>query len=510
MSSVTGSFRDIKVSFTYNGPQIIMSVANQAVEERQLRVMYQRQPLSGRVNWTAFQLSDEEQSKVVPAEVMQSHRLTFYVDDHQPISTYTEKILEDLERIREESPPENEPDTSTTAPEITQYAQRTIVSQNGQSDPAGSPTLPAEQKAVAAEQTEGEAAVEKSSVEEVSQIKQNEQPPIAPQDTDPQSVVETSEQPEPESGEPVLDATPKFEIKVPAIPKSGSKQEQQTTFIPPRAEAPKEGKRLFGKMRGVWQVFTGSKRKQNKTYYFQQNQRIQEEFLAKLAKLENNYNKGNGLPFNSWKTETLNEKQTAVFLLNLMVNELADWKKETKPKDENSNPLAETLETLEEKLRKVLIQTRGVNAPAPTLCPNKDDAKTEQDLIAIQKDCESYIQRFSEKLAGLEQEHAEKVDVLPFKKFLVKFVRENLYANVVKHTLSSTEQERLNWFLGLIDHELMPIEVGKTKFSAKHHQAKGKHSSHFESDTIVEVISPGLQSKDGKQIIRTALVALAE
>ena len=508
MISVTGSFRDIKVSFTYNGPQIIMSVANQAVEERQLRVMYQRQPLSGRVNWTAFQLSNEEQSKVVPAEVMQSHRLTFYVDDHQPISTYTEKILEDLERIREESPQVNEPDTSTTAPETARDAQQTMVNQNGESDPAGSPTLPAEQKAVAAEQTEGETDVEKYSVEEVSQITQNGQSPVAHQDTAPQSVVKTSEQPEPESSESVLDVTPKFKIKVPVIPKSGSNQKQQTTFIPPRTEAPKGDKGLFGKMRGAWQVFTSSKR--NKTYYFQQNQRIQEEFLAKLAKLENNYNKGRGLPLNSWKTETLNEKQTAVLLLNLMVNELADWKKAAKPKDENSNLLAETLETLEEKLRKVLIQTRGVNAPSPTLCPNKDDAKTEQDLIAIQKDCERYIQRFSEKLAGLEQEHAEKVDVLPFKKFLVKFVKENLYANVVKHTLSSTEQERLNWFLGLIDHELMPIEVGKTKFSAKHHQAKGKHSSHFESDTIVEVISPGLQSKDGKQIIRTALVALAE
>ena len=491
MSSVTGSFRDIKVSFTYNGPKIIMSVANQAVEERRLRVMYQRQPLSGRVNWTAFQLAGEEQSKVVPAEVMQSHRLTFYVDNHQPISTYTEKILEDLERIREESPQASEPDTSTIVPETAPNAQQAIVNRSDS-------TLQPEQNATAAVQTEAQ-----DTVAEVSQIKQNGQLP----DTHTQPVAKSDEQPKPESSEPTLDMTPKFEIKVPTLPKSSSEQVQQITFIPPRIQASQEGKGLFGKMRGAWQVFTGSKH--NKTYYFQQNRRIQEEFQAKLTKLENSYNKGRGLPLNSWEHEMLNEKQTAVLLLNLMVNELTDWKKAIKPKDENSNPLSETLETLEKKLQAVLRQTRGVNAPPPTLCPNKD-AKTEQELMAIQKDCERYLQRFSEKLAGLEQEHAEKVDVLPFKKFLVKFVQEKLYENVVKHNLSSAEQERLNWFLGLIDYELMPIELGKTKFSPEHHQAKDKHDSHFESDTIVEVISPGLQSKDGKRIIRTALVTLAE
>jgi molecular chaperone GrpE (heat shock protein) len=100
--------------------------------------------------------------------------------------------------------------------------------------------------------------------------------------------------------------------------------------------------------------------------------------------------------------------------------------------------------------------------------------------------------------------------VSAFKKFLVEFVRDKLFPNVAEFISLNMVQSRLNWFLDLVDYELMPIEPGKTKFSPEYHELKEKRSSKYESDTIVEVVSPGLQSKDGERVIQNAVVVQAE
>ena len=121
-NSVSGSFRGIEVSFTYSGPHIVMSVSNTTGEDRRLRVMYQQQPLSGRVNWTSLQLARQTQDVVVPLEVIQSHKLAFYVDNHEPIATYTEKVLEELEELKGQQTPEVKASDSTP-----EYEQQTLL-----------------------------------------------------------------------------------------------------------------------------------------------------------------------------------------------------------------------------------------------------------------------------------------------------------------------------------------------------------------------------------------------
>ena len=68
----------------------------------------------------------------------------------------------------------------------------------------------------------------------------------------------------------------------------------------------------------------------------------------------------------------------------------------------------------------------------------------------------------------------------------------------------------LTWFLDLVDSEVIPIETGKTQVSPNHHKVKGACSSEFASGTIVEVVTPGLQSKDGKRVSHMAVVIEAE
>ena len=97
-----------------------------------------------------------------------------------------------------------------------------------------------------------------------------------------------------------------------------------------------------------------------------------------------------------------------------------------------------------------------------------------------------------------------------FKKFLLEFVRDRLFPSVAEFSSLKSVQSRLSWFLDLIDYELMPIEPGVTKFSPELHELKDVCSSDLDTDTIVEVVTPGLQLKGGKRIVQNAVVIQAE
>ena len=69
-----------------------------------------------------MQLARQTQDVVVPREVIQSHKLAFYVDNHEPIATYTEKVLEELKELKGQQTPEVK--TSDSTPE---YEQQTLL-----------------------------------------------------------------------------------------------------------------------------------------------------------------------------------------------------------------------------------------------------------------------------------------------------------------------------------------------------------------------------------------------
>ena len=569
-NSVTGSFQGIEVSFVYNGPHIVMSVLNTAEEGRRLRVMYQQQPLSGRVNWTSFQLTGQSQVVVVPIEVIQSHKLAFYVDNHKPIATYTEKIVDELKQIQDlqlsGNPAKSTASESETQPHLNTQNGQPVGNENNTENKANDVTIQTPKHEIGKDDT---AADDKSEIaahlskpktanptsDETLDVKRNNATPelaasasLQPQNTDvnsngnrghitrqegvqdepipkekskvtdipsqqAQSVDESDPIPKRKNqyiGQyiPSVSTELQFKMKVPSLPKSAFKK--QTTFIPPRStgKSDSNGKKhgFFGQLAGVFGFAFSNKQKE---FYLQQNRHLHEKFHANLEKLKSDYNNGYGISLDNWDLESLSEQQTAVLLLNLMVNEVSEWKKAAKKGSTTKGTLAKSLENIEDELKHVLKQTRGIQAPAPTLFPDRT-AATDQDLMEIQKECDAYLKRFSEKLAVLEQKHAEKVRIPVFKKFLIEFVRDKLFPNVVEFSSLTTVQPRLNWFLDIIDYELMPIEPGKTKFSPEHHEVKEKRSTDLESDTIIEVVSPGLQTKDGKRVIQNAIVIQAE
>ena len=546
-NSVSGSFRGIEVSFSQSGPHIVMSVLNTGEEGRRLRVMFQQQPLSGRVNWTSFQLTGMVQDVVVPPEVIHSHKLAFYVDSHEPIATYTEKILEELKQIssnNQEEMPETSSELSAEnqtleTPNVVEEIDDTenqqqqeiddviSVAQNNSSIPQHIDVVVSEEiqesehenaypEIDVAASVESEISDNSVDIDEIQTSKSDivqeginseEHEGIDSEESDNSDIPKRKSQ---YIGDflPDVSAELKFKIKVPTMPKSATKK--QTNFIPPRPSLTSNGK---DKKNGVFAQLAGaiglSSQNKKKQYYLEQNKHIHEKFHADLEKLESDYNTGSGIPLDNWDLDSLDEQQTAILLLNLMVNEISAWQKDAKKNSNTEETLAEDLKKIEDDLKQTLKQTRGIDAPAPTLFPDRT-ASSDKDLEHIQKDCDSYLSRFSEKLASLEQKHAEKVRVSVFKKFLLEFVRDELFPTVAEYCSLKSVQTRLNWFLSLVDYELIPIEPGKTKFSPNFHETKEKRNSEFESDTIVEVISPGIQLKGGERIIQNAVVVQAE
>ncbi|MDE0014636.1 MAG: hypothetical protein OXU51_00495 [Candidatus Poribacteria bacterium] len=561
-NSVTGRFRDIEILFSIDGDATIMSVRNLVNTERQVRVMYQKLLMSGLANWAQFQLTDAPVSRRLPTEILEAYRLTFFVDDADPVSARIEKILTELEALKPEQPVA---DTSETLAELDPLKPESLTAVQ---DEVQEPLLghPADRATVATtpplepQSNGGEPSVPE--VEATQQIEAAKEAPMAEAsepigtgiDADECSLpdVETTQQvkekvavPHPSGERPlesmlpareqvpkrkpvpgpmalrlpvtqdavpvssIVDSNLEFKIAVPSLPLSAravQRKAEATAQLGTTALKRRE-KGVFGHLVQALGLAAGGRR--GKAYYQQKGEAVQNAFQDELAKLERDYNEGYGLNLLNWDMDTLSESEIAILLLNLMVSEVIAWRKETGRATPETEQLVQVLDEVDTRLRRTLKQTRGVSTPAPTLFPDLL-AESERDLEKIQDECDAYLQRFTSKLIEQEKNHAEKIEVLIFKKFLIEFIRDFLFVEVVESTQGNALPKRLNWFLDLVDSEVIPIEVGETKVSPKYHKVKGARSCEFETGTIVEVVKVGLQSKDGKRVNQTAVVIEAE
>ena len=523
-NSVTGRFRDIEISFIVDGPQTIMNVQNLLSEERSVRVMYKKLSISGLANWTRFHLSDKCLSFLVPVEVMQAYRLTFFVDDTDPVSTLLEKVLEELEPLRSKSRLPGATPVSAPLPDTPTLGassesrgtgnENALKKQGGRESKTGAQPVQVEETPSAAVPSQKRAL----QAEEL-QPTQTVQPTVSPQDapvlTAEASSTSRQEVLIPESTAPrgplqLAGSNFEFKITVPSLPQSYAKarvpaaQEGASAALA-KQKTKQEG--VFGHLSRALGLSPGGRR--GKAHYRQQGEKVYYEFQNRLAKLETDYSEGCGLKLTSWDVEQLSEAETAIFILNLMENEIVAWRKEAGRATSKSQSLVNTLAEIDVILQQTLKQMRGVSAPSPTRFPDVI-VENWQDLEKIKSECEASHQRFLTELTELEKKHAAKVEVLPFKKFLSEFVRDLLFVNVAKSTKPDALPPRLHWFLELINTEVLPIEVGKTKVSSRHHIVQETRESDFESGTIVEVITPGLQSKDGERVRQKAVVIRAE
>ena len=566
-NSVTGRFRDIEIVFTIDGDCTMMSVRNLVDEEKRVRVMYQKLAASGLANWVNFQLTSAPILRRLPTEILEAYRLTFFVDDADPVSARIEKIVTELNALNpkmpaEKSPPQDTAEFDGLTPEPITADQDEVDTPVLQSakEPAvasairslGIPNYGFEAPASEDETTQqteeavenplqteipellgtnmDENAASESEVEAAEQVEEVAAPDISEivpaNSMDPEDARQSEEKPTPivmklpvtQKTVPVsqiVDSNLEFKITVPALPPSALVEQRKAQAAAlnaaakggPRASRSKE-KGVFGQLAQTLGLAAGGRR--GKTYYREKGESIQNEFQDQLAKLERDYNEGYGFNlFDCWDMDALNEEEIAILLLNLMVNEVIAWQKETGRPTPETEQLAQVLTEVDTRLRQTLKQTRGASTPSPTLFPDLL-AENERDLEKIQNECDAYLQRFASKLTEQEKDHAVKIEVLIFKKFLIEFIRDYLFVEVARSTQGGELPERLNWFLDIVNSEVIPIEIGKTKVSPKHHKVKDARPSELEPGTIVEVVTHGLQSKDGRRISQMAVVIEAE
>ena len=565
-NSVAGRFQDIEVHFSIDGDATIMSVRNLVNSERQMRVMYQKFSMSGLANWVQFQLTDAPISRRLPTEILEAYRLTFFVDDADPVSAHIEKILAELETLKPETPVEQ---ASETAAELDGVNPESLAEIQGEVPPLGNPedtetsatTPPLETQSngdefsvpeVDATQQLEAAVVDapkavstepigtgidgdeqySSEIGTTRQVKKRVEVADPSEGRAPESLLPKRERDSASKPAPgpmalklpitqnavsvsaIVDSNLGFKIMVPSLPPSAlaaqRKAEVSAHLSATTAKtrlAKRREKGVFGHIAGALGLTAGGKR--SKAYYEQKGDAIQNTFQDQLAKLERDYNEGYGISLLDWNMDALCEAEIAILLLNLMVNEVIAWRKENGRATPETERLVQTLDEVDTRLRQTLKQTRGVSTPSPTLFPDLL-AESERDLEKIQNECDAYLQRFTHKLVEQERKHAEKVEVLIFKKFLIEFIRDFLFVAVAESTRGGELPERLNWFLDLVDSKVIPIEVGATQVSPKHHKVRGARACEFETGTIVEVIRAGLQSKDGKRVNQMAVVIEAE
>ena len=556
-NSVTGRFRDIEILFSVDGDATIMSVRNLVNDERRVRIMYQKLLVSGLANWAQFQLTDAPVSRRLPTEILEAYRLTFFVDDADPVSARVEKILTELEALK---PEQSVADTSETLTELDPLKSEplTAVQDEVQEPLLGSPqdvapvatTPPVEPQSSGDEPSvpEVEAAAmeapiaepsepvgtsieaDESSlpdVETMQQIKEKVAVPHPSGERTLESMLPKREQvPE---GKPVpgpmalrlpvtqeavsissiVDSNLEFKIAVPSLPPSAraAQRKAQAAVQLGTTASKRREKGVWAQLAQALGLTAGGRR--GKAYYQQKGEAVQNAFQDQLAKLERDYNEGYGLNPLDWNVDTLSESEIAILLLNLMVSEVIAWRKGTGRATPETERLAQVLDEVDTRLRRTLKQTRGVSTPSATLFPDLL-AESKRDLEKIQNECDAYLQRFTGKLIEQEKRHAEKIEVLIFKKFLIEFIRDFLFVEVVESTQGHALPKRLNWFLDLVDSEVIPIKVGETKVSPKYHKVKAARSCEFETGTIVEVVKAGLQSKDRKRVSQMAVVIEAE
>ncbi len=572
-NSVSGRFRDIEIAFSIDETGSYMRAQNLVPMERHVRVMYQRLATSGLANWKRFRLGNTPVSFRLPTEVLDAYRLTFFVDGTEPISTHLEAIVAELEKLKVHLPTP-EPTEQIAPMPAEEAGMDDGVDMMGEPDMTQQKQVekvlvayrpdPMEPEITSTDSDDSEllsplAPMATDVPDTDADLRRPEPPPcvtlphaepaIAPELLSPPDPMATdiparSEtppeklttpplpetylspkataaplRPAPKMSSLNIDATLEFKAMLPLLTSALEAQQKarervkrnDMNLYPGKTAAGKSAKEkkrgLFGQVAQAF-GFPGEG-KRDKAYYQQKGDAIQDDFQDKLSKLEKDYNEGYGLNLTTWTPETLSEEETAILLLNLMVNEVTAWQKETGRATPETKQLVGALAEVDTKLRQTLKQTRGISTPSPTLFQNLL-AENERDLEKIQNECNAYLERFAQKLMLQERKQASKIEVVVFKKFLLEFVRDFLFVEIAKITEGTEVPKRLTWFLDLADFQVIPIEIGETRVDSTYHKLQDTALSEFETGTIVEVLTPGLQSKDGKWISQKAVVIQAE
>ena len=215
-----------------------------------------------------------------------------------------------------------------------------------------------------------------------------------------------------------------------------------------------------------------------------------------------------GQPIELGELETPTPSQKVLGFLNMLASEIGKWKTEVGQSGEAHPGLVDVLTYREADITTKLKAIRGESPPSPPPISVETAPKTEFELNDIRNACTVYVAQFQGMLIGYEQ--GREVDVAEYNTFLPQFITDRLFNGVARCIPFEALPERMDKFLHLVGHEVVPIEVGHTKADSRVHEIQASRQTGDEPGTIVEVVSPGLQQIGGATIVQKPVVIRGE
>ena len=215
-----------------------------------------------------------------------------------------------------------------------------------------------------------------------------------------------------------------------------------------------------------------------------------------------------GQPIELGELDTPTPSQTVLVFLNLLASDIGKWKTEVVQSGEAHPGLVDVLTYREADITAKLKAIRGESPPSPLPLSVETAPKTELELNDILNVCTVYVAQFQGMLIGYEQ--GREVDVAEYNTFLPQFITDRLFNGVARCIPFEALPERMDKFLHLVGHEVVPIEVGHTKADSRLHEIQASRQTGDEPGTIVEVVSPGLQQRGGGTIVQKPVVIRGE
>ena len=241
--------------------------------------------------------------------------------------------------------------------------------------------------------------------------------------------------------------------------------------------------------------------KEGITFFRQEAAKVVKDTQRWVEKLAEDYTEGGPIEF------TPLENLSAVQKLNVIANDIHQWRTALEISSQPDANLAQVLESAEASLKDKLKEDRG---SPPTLTPLdlETDISTEAALDRVRQKCSAHVTQFEKTLSDYETER--EIDVEAYDQFIFGFIKDRLFNSLTRYFQPEQLPEQINKFLRLVDLEVVPITLGETIADARAHEIQGSRQTDREPGTIVEVVSLGLRRQTDGAIIQKPVVIRGE
>lgn len=224
------------------------------------------------------------------------------------------------------------------------------------------------------------------------------------------------------------------------------------------------------------------------------------EAQERVMELERNYRDGEPIDLDNIFPSTPSQKD--LLNLNTIARDLCQWTSDLKQTEQTV--LLQTLRYAEKAIKDQLKTIRREDIPSPKTLNPSTDVSTDAEVNHIRNECDDHVTNFERVLREYELEREIDPSICE------KFIRNQLFNNLVRFMPSDILFEKLDKFLQLVNLEIVSIKIGETEADSRMHDIQGSKQTGVKRGTIAEVIKPGLMETMDGAIVQKPVVIRGE